>query len=77
MHIYDTENPRTSNTGVDTDNTSAEYFSADFYLIIESFDGEGFHLKIGNFYYCCKNADELRNFCFNFFMGEFDASDNY
>ncbi len=77
MRIYDTENPRTSNTGVIPDNAPAEYCTGDFPLIIESFDGEAFHLKMGDFYYCCKNSDELKNFCFNFFMDSFHGSDNY
>lgn len=66
MHEYDAENPRVSNTGVVPDDAELP-FSAE--LVIEDFDGSGFHLRIGDFYYCAKNADDLIAVCIDFFGG--------
>lgn len=66
MHAYDADDPRVSDTGVIPDDAELP-FSAE--LVIEGFDGSGFHLRVGDYYYCAKNAADLIIFCIDFFEG--------
>lgn len=69
MHTYDADDPRMSNTGVVPDD-DAVAFSADMAeLVIEGFDNSGFHLRIGDVYYCAKNFDDLIAVCIDSFGG--------
>ena len=55
-----------SNTGGVPDDDFAA-FSAE--LVIEGFDNSGFHLRIGDSYYCAKNSADLIAVCIDFFGG--------
>ncbi|HBR0998287.1 hypothetical protein [Klebsiella pneumoniae] len=67
MYAYDADDPRMSNTGVVPDDAVAA-FSAE--LVIEGFDSSGFHLRIGDSYYCAKNSRDLIAICIDFFGGD-------
>ncbi|EPY4067565.1 hypothetical protein ACXDG3_001053 [Klebsiella pneumoniae] len=73
MYAYDADDPRMSDTGVIPDDDGAA-FSADVELVIEGFDSSGFHLRIGDSYYCAKNLDDLIAVCIDFFGGGNDYS---
>lgn len=73
MQKNDTETPRYSDTGVIPDDDGAA-FSAEVELVIEGFDSSGFHLRIGDSYYCAKNLDDLIAVCIDFFGGGNDYS---
>ncbi|HBR4039572.1 TPA: hypothetical protein ACXLKN_000218 [Klebsiella pneumoniae] len=66
MQEYDTKTPVIVTTGVIPDDAELP-FSAE--LVIEGFDGSGFHLRIGDSYYCAKNSDDLIAICIDFFGG--------
>ncbi|HDU2664565.1 hypothetical protein D5Y66_23680 [Klebsiella pneumoniae] len=72
MQEYGTETPVIVTTGVIADD-DAVAFSAE--LVIEGFDNSGFHLRIGDSYYCAKNFDDLIAVCVDFFGG--DNNDSY
>ncbi|HHK9863467.1 hypothetical protein RAM73_06650 [Klebsiella pneumoniae] len=72
MQEYDADDPRYSHTGVIPDDAVAA-FSAE--LVIEGFDSSGFHLRIGDSYYCAKNSRDLIAICIDFFGG--DIHDSY
>ncbi|HBQ8568849.1 TPA: hypothetical protein L9A86_003504 [Klebsiella pneumoniae] len=69
MYEYDADDPRVSNTGVVPDDDVAAFSAELVELVIEGFDGSGFHLRIGDSYYCAKNADDLIAVCIEFFLG--------
>ncbi|EPY4328273.1 hypothetical protein ACXDJA_005724 [Klebsiella variicola] len=69
MQEYDTETPRYSNTGVVPDDDVAAFSAELVELVIEGFDNSGFHLRIGDSYYCAKNSDDLIAVCIDFFGG--------
>lgn len=69
MQTYDTETPVIVITGVVPDD-DAVAVSAE--LVIEAFDNSGFHLRIGDSYYCAKNSGDLIAVCIDFF-----GVDNY
>lgn len=73
MYAYDADDPRMSDTGVIPDDDGAA-FSAGVELVIEGFDSSGFHLRIGDSYYCAKNLDDLIAVCIDFFGGGNDYS---
>lgn len=73
MQEYDADDPRYSDTGVIPDDDGAA-FSDDVELVIEGFDSSGFHLRIGDSYYCAKNLDDLIAVCIDFFGGGNDYS---
>ena len=66
MQEYDTETPVIVTTGVIPDDADVS-FSAE--LVIEAFDNSGFHLRIGDSYYCAKNSGDLIAVCIDFFGG--------
>lgn len=73
MYAYDADDPRMSNTGVVPDDAVAA-FSAE--LVIEGVDNSGFHLRIGDSYYCAKNLDDLIAVCIDFFGGDNNVSNS-
>ncbi|HBT4738479.1 TPA: hypothetical protein MB345_000221 [Klebsiella pneumoniae] len=73
MQEYDADDPRMSDTGVIPDDDGSA-FSAEVELVIEGFDSSGFHLRIGDSYYCAKNLDALIAVCIDFFGGGNDYS---
>ncbi|HDS9533337.1 TPA: hypothetical protein QH864_002402 [Klebsiella pneumoniae subsp. pneumoniae] len=73
MQTYDTETPVIVTTGVIPDDDGSA-FSAEVELVIEGFDSSGFHLRIGDSYYCAKNLDDLIAVCIDFFGGGNDYS---
>lgn len=75
MYEYDDDDPRVSNTGVVPDDDVAAFSAELVELVIEGFDGSGFHLRIGDSYYCAKNFDALIAVCVDFFGG--DNNDSY
>lgn len=66
MQTRDTETPVIVTTGVVPDDADVS-FSAE--LVIEGFDNSGFHLRIGDSYYCAKNSGDLIAVCIDFFGG--------
>lgn len=66
MQKYDTKTPVIVITGVVPDDADVS-FSAE--LVIEAFDNSGFHLRIGDSYYCAKNSGDLIAVCIDFFGG--------
>lgn len=73
MYACDADDPRMSNTGVVPDDDVAA-FSAE--LVIEGFDSSGFHLRIGDSYYCAKNSRDLIAICIDFFGGDNNVSNS-
>ncbi|HDS9535917.1 TPA: hypothetical protein QH864_005064 [Klebsiella pneumoniae subsp. pneumoniae] len=75
MQEYGTETPVIVTTGVIPDDDSSA-FSAEVELVIEGFDSSGFHLRIGDSYYCAKNFDDLIAVCIDFFGGDNNVSNS-
>ncbi|WP_354532384.1 hypothetical protein [Klebsiella pneumoniae] len=69
MQTYDTETPVIVITGVVPDDADVAFSAELVELVIEGFDSSGFHLRIGDSYYCAKNSDDLIAICFDFFGG--------
>ncbi|GKK22822.1 hypothetical protein NUBL10708_15440 [Klebsiella pneumoniae] len=72
MQKYDTETPVIVTTGVIPDDADVSFSAELAELVIEGFDSSGFHLRIGDSYYCAKNAGDLIAVCIDFF-----GVDNY
>ncbi len=75
MQEYDTETPVIVTTGVIPDDDGSAFSAEPVELVIEGFDSSGFHLRIGDSYYCAKNFDALIAVCVDFFGG--DNNDSY
>ncbi|MEA4736744.1 hypothetical protein VBP95_18305 [Klebsiella pneumoniae] len=69
MYAYDADDPRMSDTGVIPDDDGAAFSAEPVELVIEGFDSSGFHLRIGDSYYCAKNSRDLIAICIDFFGG--------
>lgn len=64
MHEYDADDPRVSNYGGNCRRLDASCITE---LVIEGFDNSGFHLRVGDCYYCAKTETDLIAFCIDFF----------
>ncbi|EPM4138526.1 MULTISPECIES: hypothetical protein [Klebsiella pneumoniae complex] len=69
MQEYDTETPVIVTTGVVPDDADFAFSAEPVELVIEGFDSSGFHLRIGDSYYCAKNSRDLIAICIDFFGG--------
>ncbi|WP_243211953.1 hypothetical protein [Klebsiella pneumoniae] len=74
MQEYDTETPVIVITGVVPDDADFAFSAEPVELVIEGFDNSGFHLRIGDSYYCAKNFDDLIAVCVDFFGGDNNVS---
>ncbi len=70
MQEYGTETPVIVTTGVVPDDADFAFSAEPVELVIEGFDSSGFHLRIGDSYYCAKNFDALIAVCVDFFGGD-------
>ncbi|HCB0113169.1 TPA: hypothetical protein MYL73_003733 [Klebsiella pneumoniae] len=69
MQEYGTETPVIVITGIVPDDADVAFSAELVELVIEGFDSSGFHLRIGDSYYCAKNSDDLIAICIDFFGG--------
>lgn len=74
MHEYGTETPVIVTTGVVPDDADFAFSAEPVELVIEGFDSSGFHLRIGDSYYCAKNFADLIAVCVDFFGGDNNGS---
>lgn len=69
MQKYDIKTPVIVTTGVVPDDADFAFSAELVELVIEGFDSSGFHLRIGDSYYCAKNSDDLIAICIEYFGG--------